>query len=537
MTYIGMNSLLMGDDDEVRITHVGFGSLSTGDKSLRLCNLLCVPDIKKNLFYVSQFARDNNVFFEFHPHKYCVKDVQTKDILLEGRLTREGLYKLHSSVASGDRMNSGDSNPYAETFHVSKSTLPLELWHKRLEKPESKVLPNGVSCDQNGGGFPLVVVSPIPQEIGAGHCDIVLLFVLVHRLDATTHQPRSNEELMSQDLGLAQGVSGGQSSHHSLPSQDLGLAPEMRQSVGSNFLVNLPPTTSGDVVNDTSILGANTQGPGSTSFSNGGELIRESSLASLCNLEESQLRLTAQSDLGVSVSLADFESAPIVSNSHERRVTPLLHLTEPQTIKEALKSPHWKQATQEEYDALVRNNTLSVVELPPNRRAVSCKWIFKVKKNANGSVARYKVRLVAKGYLQQVGYDFHETFSHVVKPVTVRTILTLAITKIWALRQIDVNNAFLNGDLHEEVYMVQPPRYEHGDKHRFMCKWNKAIYGIKQAPRAWFEKLREYLISAGFCLSKSDSLLFVKRSGSSIMYLLVYVDDIILTGSDDSEVQ
>ncbi|KAK8713526.1 hypothetical protein V6N13_148741 [Hibiscus sabdariffa] len=225
-------------------------------------------------------------------------------------------------VQSTSNVSGAPSSSFATTFSLGSSTVTGSrevVW-------ESKVLPNGVSCDQNGGGFPLVVVSPSPQEIGAGHCDIVLLFVPVHRLDATTHQPRSNEELMSQDLGLAQGVSGGQSSHRSLPSQDLGLAPEMSagQSVGSNFLVNLPPTTSGDVVNGTSILGANTQGPGSTSFSNGGELIRESSLDSLCNLEESQLRLTAQSDLGVSVSLADFDSAPTVSNSHERRVTPLL---------------------------------------------------------------------------------------------------------------------------------------------------------------------------------------------------------------------
>ncbi|GMI95462.1 cysteine-rich RLK (RECEPTOR-like protein kinase) 8 [Hibiscus trionum] len=92
---------------------------------------------------------------------------------------------------------------------------------------------------------------------------------------------------------------------------------------------------------------------------------------------------------------------------------------EPRTIKEALKSDHWRRAAQEEYDALIRNNTWSIVELPDDRRAVQCKWIFKVKRNPDGSVSRFKARLVAKGFLQQAGCDFHETFSPVVKPVTV----------------------------------------------------------------------------------------------------------------------
>ncbi|KAK8560971.1 hypothetical protein V6N13_026406 [Hibiscus sabdariffa] len=105
------------------------------------------------------------------------------------------------------------------------------------------------------------------------------------------------------------------------------------------------------------------------------------------------------------------------------------------------------------------------------------------------------------------------------------------------LRQIDVNNAFLNGVLHEEVYMMQPPGYEYGDKERLVCKLHKSLYGLKQAPRAWFEKLKMYLVSVGFVLSKSDSSLFVRRVINNIVYLLVYVDDIVITGNDDVEVQ
>ncbi|KAE8672779.1 1,4-dihydroxy-2-naphthoate polyprenyltransferase [Hibiscus syriacus] len=161
--------------------------------------------------------------------------------------------------------------------------------------------------------------------------------------------------------------------------------------------------------------------------------------------------------------------------------------------------------TRKEYEALLRNKTWSLVSLPSDRRAVHC-------------------------------IDFHEVFSPVVKPVIVRVILTLALSKGWQLRQVDINNAFLNGVLTEEVYMTQPPGFEFGDE-KLVCKLHKAIYGLKQAPRAWFDSLRSYLESEGFVVAKSDSSLFIQKREKCLMYLLVYVDDIILTGSNPSEVQ
>jgi histone deacetylase 1/2 len=130
--------------------------------------------------------------------------------------------------------------------------------------------------------------------------------------------------------------------------------------------------------------------------------------------------------------------------------------TEPKTVKQALLDPQWKNAMQAEYDALIQNKTWSIVSLPPHRQAIGCKWVFRVKENPDGSVNRYKARLVAKGFHQRQGFDFTETFSPVVKPATIRLILTIAITHKWSIQQLDVNNAFLNGILDEEVYMAQP---------------------------------------------------------------------------------
>ncbi|XP_050918760.1 uncharacterized mitochondrial protein AtMg00820-like [Lathyrus oleraceus] len=128
---------------------------------------------------------------------------------------------------------------------------------------------------------------------------------------------------------------------------------------------------------------------------------------------------------------------------------------EPTTVKQALASPHWFQAMQDEYQALLKNQTWTLVSPSESKRPIGCKWVFRVKENPDGSINKYKARLVAKGFHQKVGNDFTETFSPVVKPVTVRTILTLAVTNRWTIKQIDVNNAFLNGLLEEEVSCLQ----------------------------------------------------------------------------------
>ncbi|KAI5312034.1 hypothetical protein L3X38_041207 [Prunus dulcis] len=208
-----------------------------------------------------------------------------------------------------------------------------------------------------------------------------------------------------------------------------------------------------------------------------------------------------------------------------------MSLVEPVSYKSAIKFPVWLQAMQEEVNALHTKGTRSLVPLPTNKNLVGCKWIFKIKRHSDGSIARHKARLVAKGFSQEPGLDYEETFSPVVKPTTVRLVLALAAHFNWPLRQLDVKNAFLHGILQEEVYMSQPPGFEDPSHPYHVCKLLKSLYGLKQAPRAWNDRFTQFLPSLGFENTYSDSSLFVKHVGHGIVVLLLYVDDIIITGS------
>ncbi|KAK0580290.1 hypothetical protein LWI29_000376 [Acer saccharum] len=211
--------------------------------------------------------------------------------------------------------------------------------------------------------------------------------------------------------------------------------------------------------------------------------------------------------------------------------------TEPSSLTQARKHLEWRQAMSSEYDALAKNGTWDLIPSHPSQNVVGCKWIFRIKRHPDGSVARYKARLVAKGFHQRPGVDFHDTFSPVVKPVTVRLILTIAVTNGWPLRQLDVNNAFLQGTLTDDVYMIQPPDFIDSTKPQHVCKLKKAIYGLRQAPRAWYTELRNFLLAVGFLNSTCDASLFIRQRPGTTLYLLVYVDDIIVTGSSDSQVR
>ncbi|KAK4386150.1 Retrovirus-related Pol polyprotein from transposon RE2 [Sesamum angolense] len=182
-----------------------------------------------------------------------------------------------------------------------------------------------------------------------------------------------------------------------------------------------------------------------------------------------------------------------------------------------------------EIEALEKNSTWELTELPSGKRAISSRWVYKVKLNQDGSIERYKARLVAKGYIQIEGIDFFDSFSPVAKTVTVRLFIAIATTHHWTILQLDVNNAFLHGHLDEEVYMVPHEGYAKARDGLVFCL-KRSLYGLKQASRQWNIELTSKLEAFGFKQSSHDHCLFTMRIDSSFLALIVYVDDVLLTG-------
>ena len=178
------------------------------------------------------------------------------------------------------------------------------------------------------------------------------------------------------------------------------------------------------------------------------------------------------------------------------------------------------------------NGIWDLVKFPEGAKPIGCKWIFKTKRDSKGNVERYKARLVAKGFAQKEGIDFKETFSPVASNDSFRVIMALVAHYDLELHQMDVKTAFLNGDIDETIYMVQPENFISGDPKSMVCKLKKSIYGLKQASRQWYHKFHEVIISFGFEVNPVDDCVYHKFSGSKFIFLVLYVDDILLASSD-----
>ncbi|KAD5961360.1 hypothetical protein E3N88_12833 [Mikania micrantha] len=205
-------------------------------------------------------------------------------------------------------------------------------------------------------------------------------------------------------------------------------------------------------------------------------------------------------------------------------------LREPESFEEASKHHGWMLAMESEVAALISNQTWELVPLPVDVKPITCKWVYKIKRKTDGTVERLKARLVARGFTQQFGFDYEDTFSPVAKITTVRMILALAVNQDWKLYQMDVHNAFLYGELDHVIHMEQPIGFVNSEHPKIVCKLKKAIYGLKQSPRAWYGKISEFLEHNGFASTSADASLFVKVLGSKVAIVLVYVDDLIITG-------
>ena len=182
--------------------------------------------------------------------------------------------------------------------------------------------------------------------------------------------------------------------------------------------------------------------------------------------------------------------------------------------------------------ALVNNHTWDVVELPPGRDAIGTKWIFKTKVNAAGEVVRYKARLVVQGFTQQEGVDYFDTYAPVATITSVRTLLAAAAFYDWELEQLDVDTAFLNAPVDEEIYAAIPLGYQQQPSpsgRPLVYKLRRSLYGLKQSPRNWNSLLNTWLEEAGFTRSTVDTCLYTYSGNSGFLIVLVYVDDILIS--------
>ncbi|KAK1603535.1 hypothetical protein QYE76_071902, partial [Lolium multiflorum] len=208
---------------------------------------------------------------------------------------------------------------------------------------------------------------------------------------------------------------------------------------------------------------------------------------------------------------------------------------DPATYEEAMMSPDsnkWQEAMKSEMGSMYDNKVWTLVDLPDSRKAVENKWIFKRKTDADGNITVYKARLVAKGFRQIQGVDYDETFSPVAKLKSVRILLAIAAFFDYEIWQMDVKTAFLNGDIEEELYMVQPKGFVDPKNADKVCKLQRSIYGLKQASRSWNLRFDRVIKDFGFIRTHGEACIYKKVSGSSVAFLILYVDDILLIGND-----
>ncbi|GKV49332.1 hypothetical protein SLEP1_g56087 [Rubroshorea leprosula] len=495
--YTGCESIQVGNGQLLPVSHIGHSMLLSKDHSFQLNNVL---------------------------------DLQTKSVL------------LHCNSLGGLYSFSGNSEQSPAAYHVSISP---QVWHCRLGHPGKHVrlsFSDSVSVTTKPFHFPYTSTTSISHKPNSSSdfrtpfhlLDTVLPLNSPSPISPFIPSPTTNSSpQLSSPLSKPTTFSNNEPAilpsppnfglpayHHSTPAcPSLAacppLVPVSSQPAACPPLVSLPPSPSA----------------------------QQSSV--LPNAQQSFVMPAIDTSYPCSSQhpLTAIRTHPMVTRSQDgtRKVRHLpslvsttLSLIEPKTFAQAVRQPEWCTAMAEEYNALLSNNTWDLVPSPPTVNIVGSRWVYRIKQKSDGTIERFKARLVAQGYTQQPGVDYDDTFSPVVKPVTIRTVLTLAISLSWPIHQLDVKNAFLNGELEQPVYMSQPPGFV--DKHHpdYVCRLKKALYGLKQAARAWFHRFASFLKSCGFIQARTDSSMFLYRNRGSMAVLLLYVDDIILTASTSS---
>ncbi|KAJ3705686.1 hypothetical protein LUZ61_009391 [Rhynchospora tenuis] len=599
--YTGTDQVHMGNGKGLTISHSGVAYITTSDTQLVLNNVLCVPQLTKNLLSISQLLKDNNITVEFTPNCCFVKDQATQKVILRGSLCN-GLYAL-------------DINPFTFQHQIHHTVLSsADMWHSRLahcslpcnvmeelsinlykliSQKSLFIFPaltpqNGIAERKHRHIVELGLASMNAASIPLEYWDTIFestLFV-INRLPATPNDMQSPfEKLFKQvpdyqflhtlgcecypllrpynqhklqprsEVCVFMGYSALHKGYKCLhiPTQRLYISRHVKFIENKFPFANLASLTTPD---SSPVVPATLT------------VIPHSTFPSVTTTETHHYSpvIGSSSPESVPPELVPTQTEPNVTPIHHTPPPPISHHmttrskanktkpkkfpghqlysitkypvdisqqhTEPTCYTQAVKYPEWRQAMASELDALAKNNTWVLVDPPLQANIIGCKWLYKLKRKADGTVERYKARLVAKGYTQEEGLDYFETFSPVVKPTTIRTVLTIALANNWHVHQLDVNNAFLHGDLEETIYMQQPSGFVDSLNPDKVCLLKKALYGLKQAPRAWFHKLRDFLQSQKFQCSQSGNSVFVFQEKGTVLYILVYVDDIIITGNN-----
>ena len=208
----------------------------------------------------------------------------------------------------------------------------------------------------------------------------------------------------------------------------------------------------------------------------------------------------------------------------------------PQTYKEAVNSTKglmWKEVINSEIESILHNLTWELVDLPPGCKPLSSKWVFKRKRKVDGSIDKYKARLVIKGYKQTEGLDYFDTYSPVMRINSIRMVLIIVALRNLEVHKMDAKTTFLNGDLEEEIYMERPESFSAMGQEKKVCKLIKSLYRLKQAPKQWHEKFDNVMMSHGFKINECDKCVYVKYTTLRYVIVCLYVDDMLIIGSND----
>ena len=252
--------------------------------------------------------------------------------------------------------------------------------------------------------------------------------------------------------------------------------------------------------------------------------------------EESELpTLRRSSRVNKGIPPDRYGVAKLAHDLHQLKVKDIkIPTTYEEAMGDTLFVQYWQDATNDEIQSLMEHQVFDIVDEDSTKKPISTKWVFDVKRKANGVIDRFKARLVARGFCQKKGIDYEETFSPVVSFASIRSLLTIAGLKKLHVHQVDIKTAFLNGEIDKEIYVKPPPGYAEPKK---VWKLNKSLYGLKQAPKCWFKTMNSIFAKMGFYPTKSERCIYTRQDGRKTSYLLVYVDDILIFADNPQTIE